>query len=62
MNIIVCPGSNNIAKEAIDLFGSSRVVIGGFREPIHLTNLNEDEATFAQEYFEGQGKKVIIDS
>ena len=62
MNVIVCPGSIQTINDAKQLFGESRVVAGVFREPIHLTDLNEDEANFAQEYFQEQGKKTIIDS
>jgi hypothetical protein len=62
MNIIVCPGSNSVTAEAAELFGASRVVAGGFREPIHINGLNESEAKDAQEWFESQGKRVTIEA
>lgn len=62
MNIIVSPGSNTVTAEAADLFGASRVVAAGFREPIRINDLTQDEASFAQEYFEGQGKKVSVEA
>ena len=62
MNIIVSPGSNSVTAEAADLFGAARVVAGGFREPIHVNSLTEEEATFCRDYFESQGKKVTIEA
>jgi len=62
MNIIVCPGSSEAVQEAKDLFGDSRVVAGAWRAPIHINDLTEDEATFATEYFQNQGKKVSVEA
>jgi len=30
--------------------------------PIHINDLTEDEATFATEYFQNQGKKVSVEA
>jgi hypothetical protein len=38
------------------------VVSGGFREPIHINGLNESEAKDAFDWFESQGKKVVIEA
>jgi hypothetical protein len=62
MNVIVSPGSNAVTAEAADLFGAARVVTGGFREPIHINGLNESEAKDAFDWFESQGKKVVIEA
>ena len=59
MNLKIRPGSYDIAKQAQELFGISKVVMSTeFRGPVILNNLSDDEASLAQEYFEEQGKKV----
>jgi hypothetical protein len=62
MNAIISPGSNTVTAEAAELFGASRVVAGGFREPIHINGLSQSEAKDAQEWFESQGKRVTIEA
>jgi len=62
MKVIICPGSSSVTAEAADLFGGSRVITGGFREPIYVTSLTEEEATFCRDYFESQGKKVTVEA
>lgn len=62
MNVIICPGSIEVANSAKQLFDASKVAVGGFREPIVISNITEDEAKFAQEFFSEQGKKVRIES
>jgi hypothetical protein len=59
MNLKIRPGSYDVAKEAKDLFGISKVVMSTeFRGPVLLSNLSDDEASLAKEYFAEQGKKV----
>lgn len=60
MTLSVYPGSLEVVKEAIEIFGSNRVVEGGFREPITINGLNHEEAMFGRSYFEEQGKKTSI--
>jgi len=60
MNISIAPGSKVMADEARSLFGEGRVEEGGFRSPILLKDLTEDEVDFASDYFREQGKQVSV--
>ena len=59
VNIIVCPGSKKIKEDALELFPNCKVVEGGFKAPIHINGLSEQEAEDAIEWFGGNGVKVI---
>jgi len=45
-------GSSKIAYEAIQLFGSDRVTVGTWLDPVEVRELTDDEVEFAKEYFD----------
>lgn len=50
-NISIAPGSTEVANLAIDLFGSARVNPGNWTTPVCVVDLNDEEVSFAKEFF-----------
>jgi hypothetical protein len=58
VSITIWPGSMEAIGQALDVFGTNRVVPGAWDEPVMVSGLTPEEYSFAQEFFGGLGYEV----